>query len=294
MAPGRRKVCKPVETGDGRTEDSGLTRNEENVIRLPRDWLGPPEELVPIGPAARARAAQRELADGIPPAADAFWSEDAAALHDAVQAPPEVTPEHLRPPVGLVPPVAGLRIPTLGRLPRLGSLGRRGHLSQWWALLAVPVAALLVVAVIGTAEGPAPHPAVTHSSVSRRSAAAQVTSTPTSDSNNAAAAKLKAAAKKRPRVAIDSHARARARGARAARTRNRVVAHHSTGSPPPTITEAAASPVVTHPSPPASTVTAPSASTASTHSSVGSRSATGPAGPTGLGSFSGGCNPKCS
>jgi hypothetical protein len=282
-----------VETGDGRTEDGGLTRNEENVIRLPRDWLGPPEELVPIGPAARARAAQRELEDGMPPAADAFWSEDAAALHDAVQAPPDVTPERVRPPAGLVPPGAGLRITALGQFPRLGFLGRRGRVSRRWALLAVPIAALLVVAVIGTAEGPGSHAAATKSSVSRQTAAARVTSTGQSAFNNAAAAKLKAAVKKTPHVASPSHARARARGARPTRTRHRV-AHHSTGSPPPTITEAAASPVVSHPSAPASTVTAPSASTASTHSSGGSKPATAPPGPNGIGSFSGGCNPKCS
>ena len=287
-----------METGDGRTEDGGLTRNEENVIRLPRDWLGPPEELVPIGPAARARAARRELEDGMPPAADAFWSEDAAALHDAVQAPPEVTPERLRPPVGLVAPVSSLGIPALGRLPGLGSLGRHGRVSRRWALLAVPIAALLVVAVIGTAEGPGSHPAATKSSVSRRTATANVTSTPQSASDNAAAAKFEAAAKKTRHVApSSSHARARARAAHSAhsaKARHRVGAHHSTASPPSTITEAAASPVVSHPSAPASTVTVPSASTASTHSSAGSKPATGPPGPNGIGSFSGGCNPKCS
>ena len=101
-----------MKTGDGETDDTGaLTRDEENVIRLPRDWLGPPEELVPIGPAARARAAQRELNGQTPPAADAFWSEDSAALHDALQAPPEPSPQRLDPPVGLVPPLAGRRRP---------------------------------------------------------------------------------------------------------------------------------------------------------------------------------------
>jgi hypothetical protein len=282
-----------VGTGNGRTEDGGLTRNEENVIRLPREWLGPPEELVPIGPAARERAAQRNLEDGMPPTADAFWSEDSAALHDAVQAPPAVTREHLDPPVGLVPPVAGLRIPALGRLPRLRSVGAAGRVSRWWGLLAVPIATLLVVAVIGTAESPASHPRASHSSVSRGTAAAQVTSTPQAASNTAAAAKFKADLQNRQRSTVRHRAHARAREAHPAKTRDRVVSHHSAGSSAPTVTEAAPSDVATHPSPPAPTVSVPSASTASTHVSEGSTPAPGPAGPNGIGSFSGRCNPKC-
>jgi hypothetical protein len=64
-------------------------------VRLPRDWVGPREELVPFGPAARARAnrstdpASVEL---LPPAAHDFWGEDSAALHDAMQAPPVDSP----------------------------------------------------------------------------------------------------------------------------------------------------------------------------------------------------------
>ena len=30
-----------------------------NVVRLPREWLGPPEELVPFGPSAGATAEER-------------------------------------------------------------------------------------------------------------------------------------------------------------------------------------------------------------------------------------------
>jgi len=75
------------------------TRATENVVWLPRDWLGPRDELVPIGPAAIARArAAREAAAGaagpesvpeppLPPTAHDFWGEGAAALHDAIQGP---------------------------------------------------------------------------------------------------------------------------------------------------------------------------------------------------------------
>ena len=146
-----------MRTGDGETEDTGALTHEENVIRLPRDWLGPPEELVPIGPAARARAAQRELDGGTPPTADAFWSEDSAALHDAVQAPAPSTRAHVGPPVGLVPPLAGQRLRTLNRLPWLRLGGARP--SRWWGVAAVPIVALLVAAIIGTSESPASHPA---------------------------------------------------------------------------------------------------------------------------------------
>ena len=54
-------------------DGSGTPDGGENVIRLPTDWVGPREELIPIG--------------APPPAASDFWSEDSAALHDAVQAP---------------------------------------------------------------------------------------------------------------------------------------------------------------------------------------------------------------
>ncbi len=46
----------------------------DNVVRLPTEWIGPPEELVPIG-----RAADRTLS------ADSFWGADSQALHEAVR-----------------------------------------------------------------------------------------------------------------------------------------------------------------------------------------------------------------
>ncbi len=56
----------------------------DNVVRLPRDWLGPREELVPLeGTTGAASSA------GGPPRADDFWGEDSAALQDPWQAPGE-------------------------------------------------------------------------------------------------------------------------------------------------------------------------------------------------------------
>ncbi len=47
--------------------------SEDNVVRLPRDWLGPREELVPFGPSAEAED------DGLatPPSTHDFWGEPA-------------------------------------------------------------------------------------------------------------------------------------------------------------------------------------------------------------------------
>jgi hypothetical protein len=295
-----------VETGDRRTEGpGGAPLSEENVIRLPREWVGPLEELVPIGPGARARAAQREAETGMPTAADAFWSEDSAALHDAVQAPPGAARGRFEPPAGLVPPVAGLqparlrRLPRLGRLPRLRAFhpgGRAGRLSWRWSALGVPAAALvaLVVVMIGISQSPAAHRASSHTGSSGATAAARAAASSDATYVSALASLLKSDATRKHRMAR-GHAPTRARGGRATKLRHRATPpHHTTASPPRPVTEAAASPTANHSSALVSTATTPSASTASTGSSVGSRPATHPAGPMGFGSISGGCTPKCS
>ncbi len=287
------------------------------MIRLPRDWLGPPEELVPIGPAARARAAQQEFDGGVPPTADAFWSEDSAALHDAVQAPPATSPVRHDPPVGLAPPLTRRRILTLSRLPRVRLGGAAARVSWRWAAVAVPIVALLVAAAIGTSQGPTSHPAAADDAASHAAAAVHHGVASLSDTVNrlASATKEGAApatpsrvtdrATTRHHAAVRSHARTRAGSARPAKTRHTASPHRSSRSPAPTVTEAAASPAPTHSSEPVSsesTSTGAAASTGSslssgssesTSDSTGSRHAPGPAGPTGLGSVTGGCNPKC-
>jgi hypothetical protein len=297
-----------VKTGDGRTDGSGgLPQRDENVIRLPRDWLGPPEELVPIGSAARARAAQRDPEADIPQAADAFWSEDSAALHDALEAPDPGICERPTPPVGLVSPVAGLGPHRAIRLPHLGAL-RAGGPPRWrWSLLGVAVVVLTVVAVIGTSEGPVPHRIPGHIRVSHTAASSGLIAS--TDAGGVAAgvavavAAEKAAAGRRPRALSRrqstsraapsrrqsmsrARTRARAGGRHPVKAYHRAVPTHSAASSPSTVTHATTS------SPPTQSRT-PSASTASAVASTGSRPATGAAGPTQLGSMTGGCLPKC-
>jgi hypothetical protein len=282
-----------VETGDGYNDDSGgLPPNEENVIRLPRDWLGPPEELVPIGRAARARATQHDLDHGMPPAADAFWSEDSAALHDAVQAPSTPSRDPVAPPVGLVPPVAG-RGPTRAmRRPSLRAFRALRRLSWRPTLLTAGVVTFAAIAVIGTSEGPASHRVANRTPAPRSSPS----SSDLTASANAAAAE-KAAAARRASVTMGrqsgSHARTRAHAGhdRVIKTHHRAAVHHSAGSPSPTVTQASPAPV--HSSATSSATTTPAVSTASTVASTGSRPAAGPPGPTQLGKISGGCTPKC-
>jgi hypothetical protein len=52
-----------------------------NVIRLPVDWLGPREELVPLGPAADSDEPPT------PPSASDFWGEHSADMHHVLVDP---------------------------------------------------------------------------------------------------------------------------------------------------------------------------------------------------------------
>ena len=125
-------------------------------MRLPRDWLGPREELVPFGPRAvslNAEAAPSSDNDeAAPPSAEDFWGERAAAIHDALQAPANPAHPDTRS-AGLVgareasqpPGVHGAR----GR-PREASRGIRRDGADWRIVLAVAagvtIAAVVVIA----------------------------------------------------------------------------------------------------------------------------------------------------
>jgi hypothetical protein len=65
---------------EGHTETGDAPANK--VVRLPRDWLGPRDELVPFG-----AETPPPVADAPPSAAD-FWGERSADVHDALQGPP--------------------------------------------------------------------------------------------------------------------------------------------------------------------------------------------------------------
>lgn len=116
------------------------------MVRLPRDWLGPREELVPIGAAGGGPPRSDEPVAGAPtvwpPTAHDFWGEDSAALHDAMQAPPEAgqsapqTAEH----TPATPP-------------------RRARTLRWPLVVTASAAALvLIISLIGTSEGPPTRP----------------------------------------------------------------------------------------------------------------------------------------
>ncbi len=89
---------------EGRQTEAGEreARPRATVVRLPRDWLGPREELVPFGPRADSQNAGGAVrsnepprgaeesptnADESPPSAEDFWGERSAAIHNALQAP---------------------------------------------------------------------------------------------------------------------------------------------------------------------------------------------------------------
>lgn len=85
---------------EGRQIEAGTATEPSNkVVRLPRDWLGPREELVPFGESAPPPP-ESDVAEF---AASDFWGERAAAIHSAIQAPEDQPrPE---PPAGESPKV---------------------------------------------------------------------------------------------------------------------------------------------------------------------------------------------
>ena len=252
---------------------------------------------MPIGSAARNREAQRAPDDDLPQAADAFWSEDSAALHDAVQAPPAAGRQPVAPPVGLVPPVAGLRRVPSVHLPGLGALRRLGRVSWRSGLPAVGVVALAAAAVIGMGEGPPSHRTAARTAASHTTASSGLTgSMDAASGEKAAAARSRHAARRHTPKAHQPkphvHARIRTRTTRVGKTHHQTVTHQSTASSSETITETAPSPSPVHSSGSSATST-PTSSTASTVASTGSKPAPRPPGPTGFGTMSGGCQVKC-
>ncbi len=87
---------------DPQEEGQEQEKESENVVRLPRDWIGPREELVPFGPGGRG--VDGETLDGhgddeapidsnatraSAPSAEDFWGEHSDALQDVLQGPPQ-------------------------------------------------------------------------------------------------------------------------------------------------------------------------------------------------------------
>jgi hypothetical protein len=78
-----------VDTEGPQTEQ--IKGKAPNVVRLPVDWLGPRDELVPLAPAPPESARSEQAT---PPSAADFWGERAEAVQDVLQgpAPPPVSP----------------------------------------------------------------------------------------------------------------------------------------------------------------------------------------------------------
>lgn len=95
---------------------------DDNVVRLPRDWLGPRDELIPIGSSANGQSDRSEA--GLPPTADDFWGEESSLLQSALEAPPRAALANRAPPV----PAPAVDAPGAPR-PRKRRVGRRPALA---------------------------------------------------------------------------------------------------------------------------------------------------------------------
>lgn len=111
-----------------------------NVVRIPRDWFGPKDELVPFGPLAHPGAdglggeGRDALEADAPLDAETFWGEGAESLHDVLdEHPAESTARsiHRRNGKLLTAAVAVLLIAGAGLTTSLlGSRQRRAALPQ--------------------------------------------------------------------------------------------------------------------------------------------------------------------
>jgi len=135
--------------------DDGAT-----ILRFPRDWFGPPEELVPFGPRAIVTSETSPgdappKADERPHRADAFWTEESATVHDAVEVAEPVAPAAAtassvpgRPPNVLIAvAVAALVVLTAtlvlpgggGHREPAGQTSAAAHIRTWAAVSRAPV-----------------------------------------------------------------------------------------------------------------------------------------------------------
>lgn len=128
----------------GGTEgDSPERRAEETgkVVRIPRDWFGPTDELVPFGPRALEDANEPQpRVEPLDP--NSFWDESSNSIQDAVEAPAEA--RHRAP------------VPRIGHAARVHRAARElpGRIGGWKAAACLAVALILGVAVVGMLLGP--------------------------------------------------------------------------------------------------------------------------------------------
>ena len=122
------KVHPGAVNPEGPYSDEGRppTGQPDNVIRLPREWLGPIGELVPIAstaahevPPVSAPAEPTEL----PLGASDFWGEASGVLQDVVASPPEPAPPPIAP-AAPAPAVSG-HAPAVGLRPAIAPAASR-------------------------------------------------------------------------------------------------------------------------------------------------------------------------
>jgi hypothetical protein len=271
-------------------------RGTENVVRLPRDWLGPRDELIPIGSGARAAQAEDDAqTDALPPTAASFWDEDSGSLQAPMQAPPgmwQPTPAERQ----VQPAPRRLRA-------RFGWAVTGAFISRRRVTATVAVVAaglLLVLAVIGRSEGG------THNAGDKTASVHKKTPVHTAAGANNARVKTKTPVVTKIQPQPQSHRSARARShagrSRVRKHRIQVTTMHrrhrtrptarptnSTSEPvratTPTYTGAPASSPATSPPPTTSAPSSPSASTdGATSSSSQHQPAFGASGSLGPGS----------
>jgi hypothetical protein len=137
-------------TNDGSGENA---LQSTNVVRLPRDWLGPLDQLVPFGPGAATRPDSPASADGgsmptgevtpdpfAAPSAQSFWTADAASLHAPLRGPPPAVDDS-----------AGSTIEEHRPRDAAGLAASRSRGTRRWAAPAAVLVgvAVVVVAIIG-------------------------------------------------------------------------------------------------------------------------------------------------
>lgn len=279
MASRLERLCKSVRTDNRDTMDGTGGDGAENVVRLPRDWVGPPEELVPMGSRARAREAEEPTGADTAQAADDFWGGGGGAIQSAIQPSTRLAEPPASHPASAEPPRRRVR-----------TRGRRLRLRPRAVVIALAVCCVAGIAALGFAEDggrPAAAGRGMHMVVAAGGSSDVRQLGPTAGDLPLTASDRPAHVPRVDRRNIGSHPRATARAkALRARARHRRLArgdatrdrrHHQPRTHHPVVTSSssgteATAPTATATSPsPAPTTTTPSATSAS---SAGSGSST--------------------
>jgi hypothetical protein len=259
-----------VSTDGPRSEDGGNgARSDDNVVRLPRDWLGPREELVPFGP---ADAEGRDSRNGMP-TADDFWGEESSAMQSVLE-----TPARSSASARFAPRLRGGRSGAWSAARARIQLAAQRALSARRTILAVLTVAALVTLGITSALPGARKPAVPAGTNTAGQKTAQLRSVAGSALPPSIGYRPQAREHAGANHAVES---AREKRARAGEGRTRFVALKRRTAHPVRY----AAPLQTTPSSPSSTGSGPSSgsSTAAASSSRAASSSPRPAGPAGPG-----------